>query len=428
MGKGSILGFDLNDNFCQISYYDENKDEPETLEISQDNYQIPLILGFLSDHWSYGREAKRLENITPENTVSHLYTKAVNHEKVELGGQMRDGVWLLAKFISMVLERFEKVDFITFSVPECNVDVASMLKGIGQRIGVPKDCVVVQDYKESFCNYMFYQPKELWQYETALFYCDEREISAFMLRKLHILEGKTREQFVTVEKVADAHIEELEAIYPFINSEKAKDADYQFKKFVENVFQKKVISSVYLIGEGFEQNWYPESLRVLCNGRRAFLGNNLYSKGACYSSIRSCSNLNNGPVYLDETKMTKRISLKMRVRGKEGWYPIVSWGTHWYEADGQWEVLLAEHSDIEIHIDSLDGEKTVVETVSLDGLPERDSYSLRLSVEVLFLSETSCKIVFKDVGFGAFFPPSDFMVEKILELGDNDGQFNSLSR
>ena len=28
---GSILGYDLNEKHCQISYYDETKDEPETL-------------------------------------------------------------------------------------------------------------------------------------------------------------------------------------------------------------------------------------------------------------------------------------------------------------------------------------------------------------------------------------------------------------
>mgnify|MGYP007016949640 CR=1 FL=1 len=51
----------------------------------------------------------------------------------------------------------------------------------------------------------------------------------------------------------------------------------RFKGFIQSVFEKKVVSSVYLTGEGFENNWYPNSLKVLCNGRRAFLGNNLYA-------------------------------------------------------------------------------------------------------------------------------------------------------
>ena len=35
--------------------------------------------------------------------------------------------------------------------------------------------------------------------------------------------------------------------------------------------------------------------------------------------------------------------------------------------------------------------------------------------------------IFEDMGFGEFFAPSGFRVEKIIELGGSNGQFNSLS-
>ena len=84
-----------------------------------------------------------------------------------------------------------------------------------------------------------------------------------MLRRLNTVSTKSRDMFVTVEEVANAHMRELEAIYPVLNVDKAKDADESFKSFIQNVFDKKVVSSVYLTGEGFENNWYPNSLRVL---------------------------------------------------------------------------------------------------------------------------------------------------------------------
>ena len=370
---------------------------------------------------------KRLKEAGEGDIVTHLFRKAVKRKKVRVGEKIHDGVWLLAKFVSLMLKKFEKIDYITFSVPYTNVDMSKMLKGIGKHIGVPGESVFVQDYKESFCQYMFYQPKELWQYESALFYCDAQEIRAYMLRRLNTVSTKSRDMFVTVEEVANAHMRELEAIYPVLNVDKAKDADESFKSFIQNVFDKKVVSSVYLTGEGFENNWYPNSLKVLCNGRRAFLGNNLYSKGACYSSMRYADPYDDGPIYLDGTKMTEQICLRMRIAGQEGWYPIVAWGTHWYEADGQWEVILEDTSDIEIHIESLDGEDLKVETVSLEGLPERTDYSLRLQIEVMFLDERTCRLRFKDVGFGEFYPASDFFVEKELHLGGINGQFNSLS-
>ena len=427
MLRGSILGYDLNEKSCQISYYDETKEEPETMETAVDNYQIPVVLGFYKEHWVFGREAKRLQTIQEGITITDLFQKAARREKVKVGEKLHDGVWLLSKFIELTLREFRDISYITFSIPRTNIDMSDMLKGIGQRLGVPKECVCVQDYKESFCQYMFYQPKELWQYESAMFYCDAQEIKAYMLCRLNTIAGKNNESFVTVDEVANAHVEELKALYPVLNVDKARDADEQFKSFIENVFEKKVVSSVYLTGEGFENNWYPNSLKVLCNGRRAFLGNNLYSKGACYTSIRRYLNYNEGPVYLDDTTLTEQISLRMRVNGQEGWYPIVSWGTHWYEADNQWEVILEDASDIEVHVESLAGDELQVETVSLEGLPERRDYSLRIQIEVMFMDEKTCKLVFRDVGFGEFYPASDFRMEKVLHLGGINGQFNSMS-
>ncbi len=425
MIRDGILGYDINEKNCQISYYNENKDEPETLEASVDRYQIPLMLGYLKERWVYGKEAKYLQEMKPSLVVPDLFEKAKRREKVRVGAKAYDAVWLLAKFVSLTLEEFADIRFITFSVPYTNVDMSKLLKGIGRQLGVAKENIVVQDYKESFCQYMFYQPKELWQYESALFFCDGQVIKAYMLRKLNTAAGQ--ETFVTVDEVASAAIAEYEAMAPIMNEEKAKSADERFQSFIQSIFEKKVVSSVYLTGEGFENEWYPNSLKMLCNGRRAFQGNSLYSQGACYTSMRKCNGYEERPIYLDETRMMEQITLRMRVNGKEGWYPIVSWGTHWYEGDGQWEVILEDTSDIEVHVETLTGDEIQVEKISLEGLTPRKDYSLRLSIEVFFMNERTCKMVLKDVGFGDFFAPTDFRVEKIIHLGGSNGQFNSMS-
>lgn len=427
MRNGSILGIELNDKYCQISFYNREKHEPETLEDSVDNYQIPLILGCIRSQWVYGKEAKHLAEVDESCTVSDLYNKAVRQERVTLAGQTKDAVWLLAKYLQLALDEFESIDYITFSVSKTDIDISKMLKGLGRFVGVPRENVFVQDFKESFCHYMFYQPKELWQYEAALFYCDRNEIRAYMLRRLKTVSGRGADMFVTVDEVANAKMKELAAVYPVLNVDKAKDADERFKAFIQSVFEKKVVSSVYLTGEGFENNWYPNSLKVLCNGRRAFIGNNLYSKGACYTSYHKAKEDEDIPIYLDETKMMEQVCLRMRVHGKEGWYPIVEWGSHWYESDGQWEVLLEDTSDIEVHIESLATGELQAETVSLAGLPKRKDYALRLSIETMFLDERTCILRFKDIGFGEFYPATDFQVEKTIHLGGSNGQFNSLS-
>lgn len=429
MTHGSIIGYDINAKMCQISYYNEKTQEPETVDtgIEKENNQIPLVMNYYKETWTYGRQARRMSTVRDSICVEGIWECALGNRKIEVDGQEYESVQLLADFVKYTLNGFEEIESITFTVPEKNEDIRVLLKGIGQKLGVAKENIYVQDYKESFCHYMFNQPKELWQYEAALFYCDEDVIRAYMLRELKNSSQKSRESFVTVDKVADARMEELEAVYPVLHVEKAKAADEHFKRFIQSVFNKKMISSVFLTGDGFENNWYPNSLRVLCNGRRAFMGNNLYSKGACYTAQRRKEEQSDAPVYLDETKLTEQISVRMRVNGEEGWYPLVSWGNHWYESDRQFEVLLGDTEDIEIHVDSLVTGRHLVESVSLKGMPDRKNYALRLKISTFFSDEKTCHIIFEDMGFGEFFAPSGFRLEKIIELGGSNGQFNSLS-
>ena len=422
-----VIGYEINEKTCQISFYNDKEMEPQTLEVDSDNFQIPLIIGKLRDTWAYGKEAKRLATLKEGFTVARLLSRSLANEKIEFGDETYDAVWLLSQFIQMSLQAFPKIDGIVFSVPVLTEELAQMLRRIAVRMNIDKRHIFIQDYKESFCNYLFYQPKELWQYDAALFCCDRNEIKAYMLRRLKPGLGGGKTTFVTVDEVANAHMKELALVYPVLNEDRAKEADAMFCKFIQSVFDKRIVSSVFLTGEGFENNWYPKSLRVLCNGRRAFIGNNLYSKGACYTAYRKLYMHIENPVYLSETKLTDQITVNMRVDGQEMWYPLVSWGAHWYESNNQWEVILEEGDDIEFHIESLVQGTVKTEKISLERLPKRAEYSIRLQIETMFLDEKTCKITVRDVGFGDFFLPTDFREEKVIHLGGNDGKFNSLS-
>lgn len=427
MSQGSIIGFDINSKVCQISYYNRQTSEPDTMEVGHEVYQIPMAMNYYKEEWTYGKNALRMGSVRGSVMIPNIYEAALKKEKIVMEEEEFDAVHLLAEFVKQTLQNFDKIESITFTVPEISEDSRFLLKGIGQHLGVDKDMVYVQDYKESFCHYMLNQPKELWQYESALFYCDGDIIRAYMLRELKTSRKKESDQFVTVDKVAEAKMEELASVYPVLNVDEAKAADEQFKRFIQSIFDKKLVSSVFLTGEGFENNWYPNSLRVLCNGRRTFMGNNLYSKGACYTAWRKVEGQTDAPIYLDETKMTERISLKMRVKGEEGWYPLVSWGSHWYEADKEYEVLMENTEEIELCVESLLTDKVRMERVYFDGMPKRKNYSLRLRISVMFTDERTCQIVFEDIGFGEFYESTGFGVEKVIELGGSNGQFNSLS-
>ncbi len=427
MLSGKIIGYDISNAACLISCYNEELNEPEMYEASPENNKIPLVIGKKNEIWGIGVEAKRISILHEGKLANDLMNKSILGQQIVLGEETYDAVWLLSKFVQMSLEKFEKIDTISFTVPNMNEDIAQLLRGVAVRIGIEKHKIFIHDYRESFCNYMFYQPRELWQYDSAMFYCDKDEVRAYMLKRIQTSAYHQKEVFVSVDDVANAKKEEMDVIYPLIHGEKARRADSRFKMFIESVFEQRMVSSVYLTGEGFENNWYPESLKVLCNGRKAFLGSELYSIGACYLAYRKITKVRDELIYIDEHKLTEQISIEVRKDGELLLYPIVPWGNHWYEYDEKVEILLEDTEDIELHVDSLYKGKVQIHRISLDELPERESYSMRLRIHAIFTGPDTCKVTVKDVGFGEFYQASKFEEEVIIDLGGNHGQHYSLS-
>ena len=421
-----IIGYDISDTSCQISFYNQDLGEPETMETSPQSYHIPMVIGKRNNTWAIGIDAKRLEILHEGKLTNELLRRSMAREKIKLENKYYDAIMLLSRFVQMSLDKFKNIKAIVFTVSVMNEDIAMVLKSVAAHLGIPKEHIYVQDYRESFCNYMLNQPKELWQYEAALFYCDKTEVRASMLQHINTSIQYPYE-FITVDDVAFAKKEEMDAIYPLIHGEKAREADQRFKMFVEHVFDQRMVSSVYLTGEGFENHWYPESLKVLCNGRRAFMGNNLYSKGACYTAYQRVYEEKEKYIYIAEDKLTESISIRIRKENTYELFPLVSWGSNPFECNQQWEILLEDTEDIELYIESIYKGKIDMRQISLDDIPERDSYSIRLLVEVMSIDSNTFRISFKDTGFGDFYPSSGYETDITIQLGGNYGEYHSMS-
>ena len=93
MGQGSIIGYEINEKTCQISFYNDKEMEPQTLEVDSDNFQIPLIIVKLRDTWAYGKEARRLATLKEGFTVARLLSRSLANEKIEFGDETYDAVY-----------------------------------------------------------------------------------------------------------------------------------------------------------------------------------------------------------------------------------------------------------------------------------------------------------------------------------------------
>ena len=419
MKQGYMIGIELNGEICQISHYDEKLQQAQTLNEDTPESQIPFVIGRYKEKWVYGLEAQELEKEEKAVCIFNPMPYALRNEEVQLNEESYGGMELISAFFECALKEYKKIEKIVFSIPRMDKEVVRVLKQSCEKLGVSKEDIYIQDYKESFCHYMICQPRELWQHESVLFYSTSNEIKACVLRKIKEKNGRGRgrETFVTVDEADEIEIEELSYVSPVLNTDKAKEADKKFHELIQNVFQDKFISSVFLTGEIFEIGWFPKSLQFLCEGRRVFQGNNLYSKGACYTALIKKAGNGEYPVYWDESKMKERICLKFRVNGMEEWYPIISWGSRWYEEEKSFEILLENAEDFEVRVESLEKRDIEVYKVDLEQIPKREDYSLRIRADIEFPDEKICKITWTDIGFGAFYKPSGFQTETLIHIG-----------
>lgn len=107
MTHGSIIGYDINAKMCQISYYNEKTQEPETVDtgIEKENNQIPLVMNYYKETWTYGRQARRMSTVRDSICVEGIWECALGNRKIEVDGQEYEGVQLLADFVLVKIEK-----------------------------------------------------------------------------------------------------------------------------------------------------------------------------------------------------------------------------------------------------------------------------------------------------------------------------------
>ena len=318
---------------------------------------------------------------------------------------------LFLKKAMRLLKPFGKVheaEAVVFSVEETTEErVEEFRRTAMQLMGVPESRIFVQTREESFCAYVLSQPREIWRHQTVLFICEGELLEAVVL---HV--GTRTVPFL-------ARTERQESWRRPISGLEPEDKDEILCEMAREIFSERAVSSVFLVGEGFEDQWYEQALRVLCgSGRRVFAGNNLFAKGACCRAVQEAG-LNGGRTYvfLDGDKISYNVGLRTPGTGKNAIYTLLEAGESWYEAKAECEALLCGDSAVEFILKPMQGGDTLKETLALPGLPDRPSRATRLRISAEFLSVDRLRVQVSDLGFGELFPSSDLTWSEEVDLG-----------
>ena len=410
-----VIGIDLNDRISQISYYELNRNAPETLSDEEEDERlgIPTILCKRKEvsQWYYGREAEKIAASGEGTLVGKLLSFARSGAKIELEGEAYDSADLLVLFVRRCLNQLsmitgpDQVESMIFTVDTLEGRTIEVLNKVAAALPVPREKITFQTYEESSFYYLIHQPKELWEHEALVL-----DYSAHFLRAYELwMNRRTIPVVGFVDRTDFEDLKDPAVMLGETPTDESRDyLDEYVLHSVHKLINGKTVGCVFLIGDGFDESWCVKTLKYLCMGKRVFQGKNLYSKGACYCARDKIEpgELNKNYVFLGADKLKFNIGLQMRKGQQEEYFALADAGANWYDSKKEFECILDEGNYVNLTITPLDGKDKQILSVELTGLPDRPKRATRLRVSMEMASETTVKLKIMDLGFGELYPSS----------------------
>ncbi|MBR0163928.1 MAG: hypothetical protein IJQ12_04560 [Lachnospiraceae bacterium] len=416
--KGYVLGYDLGNDVSQISFMELDSASPRTLSVKtgEEVYDIPTLLARREDvnQWFFGREAAKQIAEQGAIRVDNLIGMALKGIPVTVGDTEYDPVSLLALFVKRSLSLLSmevdaaRVRAVMFTCAHLDAGMVEVLRNVVKALQLPMKHVYFQSYAESFYQYMIAQSKELRSHTSLA--CDYH----FGTMRVYALSFNlhTTPVVASVEEQAFPEMEyNIEGLpQDPAHREKALNMlDEQFLKIAEHLTKGRVVSTVYLLGNGFKEGWMNRSLEYMCRTRKVFQGSNLFSKGATHAAAMRLKKKVEADAFLllDEEKLKFNIGMTVHERGKEVYFGLLNGGINWFEASARCEVILETGEELTFQVTPLTGGVARELKLSVSPLPEREPRTTRLLIRAKMLSADRLAVKVKDLGFGDYNDATD---------------------
>ena len=421
MGK-YVIGYELGKGHVQISYQKIGDKEPQTVSLvaEQEQYNIPFAMYKQEDKdlWYIGKEAIHKQEELGGVLITNLLDIACREEEIEVNLEGYDTAALLALFVKRSLHYLslitpvEKIAGIMFTVDNLEQHTVEVLRKMVEYLQLPHISIMFCGKEESFFYYNLHTDPSLWANQVLLYEMQENQLESYSL----ILNRATKPTVTLIEKKEYEPFPQMEE-YPATEEEKQL-WDETFLQCVQQDMDNKIVSTVYLIGEGFQGEWYQKSVRFLCTKRRVFLGNNLYSKGACYGFLDKMepSELSASYVYLGTDKLKANVGMELLRQGAPSYLAILDGGISWYDGKKEWDMILEDDNRLVLKIVPLDGKNITRTEIVLHGLQLQKMPYCRIHVEGYMETPNQLKLKIWDKGFGEFYPSSGQYWEEVITL------------
>ena len=242
-----MVGYDLCTDYSQISYYNIEKDEPDSVELDG-QAEIPTVLCrlFAGDEWLVGQQAVKAAQEGKGVPVRNFTTHIADDPMVDVAGERMEKSGLISIFLTKTLKAIENVSasaeigFITITMEDIDLAAADALKRAIASMGMDAKLLALESHRLSYEYYALSQRRELWTHDVGLFEYDRHG-----LRYHHLsVSWKHHPPVVTAEttelkQYLDGH--ELSDQVP-------PEMDRKFLEAIKEVSARRTISTYYHMG------------------------------------------------------------------------------------------------------------------------------------------------------------------------------------
>lgn len=416
------VGIDLTDTYSQISYGIADDKGVDTLSLVNggSEYMIPTALFRRKEvnQWYVGTDA--VKNADGDGYyVDRLISKAAEGEEIVLGGEHYRPSALIALYIRRLLSMLglvagNRIGALMITVDILDDHLTGVLTEAIASLSLNTDVVSFQSHMESFYYYNIYQSRELWEYSVLLFDFSEENLKSL---KMSCNKNTTPVvAFVDPAYYQGMRVSEIKNYQP--DNPAARDADQKFLEIAKEQTENQIFSAIYFIGDGFNREIYRESLSFLCTRARAFEGNNLYSKGACYAAKNRLYKtiISENHVLLGNDKLKANVGINVLKRGQNSYLPLLDAGINWFEVRKSCRIILNEGNKVILVVTPMTGKNPELAEITLTDLPKRPPKTTRLQINVRMQSESRMEVRIKDLGFGEMFPSSNLEWTEVIVI------------
>lgn len=335
--------------------------------------------------------------------ISYLQAGRVSGGAVPV--TIREAPVQLRRLIPVLTEKVpaDRIRTICFTAQGMNSRMEELLRSAAQEAGLEGVKILCEDHLRSFYSYLLTQEESQKKKDVLLL---EGTGESVCFTRLGI--SRRTKPFLCWPKA--------EKTLSPVRGDEASDA--KLADFLSARLREEEATAVYLAGSLFEGGWLRKTAEVIARGRKAFAGDNLFSRGAVCSCMAAEGHVQDASRYFFLPPDSLRYNLGLRCRRKyaEILLPVLEAGTRWETARSSQELIMEEGSVLEAEVRSVtDGASETLE-IHLDPFPERGGVPARIRVTFSMTGPETVRMEAEDLGFGEIFPSSGMRWEKDILL------------